>query len=116
LSDREAAERLGFSLKALRKVIDAHGLCLRLNRRRRLTEAQFLRLQDVLCLSPSTDDRTASGACAAPFMADASITALELVTAEKRRRSALNSNPNCLSGRFSATDTSRPSQRPSSRM
>lgn len=37
ISDREAAERLGISLRSLRPYLDAHGLCSKLTNRRRLT-------------------------------------------------------------------------------
>ena len=32
ISDRDAAERLGFPLRTVRKVVDEHGLCLRAGR------------------------------------------------------------------------------------
>ena len=63
ITDAEAADRLGYSLRALRPVIDRHGLCLRLGRRRRLTEAHFLALQSALaspCRSSSTAARPGS--------------------------------------------------------
>jgi len=54
ISDAEAAERLGYPLRSLRREIDKAGLCLRVGRRRRLTERQFVALQELL--TPNAPD------------------------------------------------------------
>lgn len=48
ISDKEAADKLGFPVRVIRPVIDEHALCLRAGRSRRLTEAHFIRLQSIL--------------------------------------------------------------------
>lgn len=52
ISDKEAAEKVGFPLRHVRRVLDECGLCLKVNRNRRLTEAQFHALIAALTAEP----------------------------------------------------------------
>jgi hypothetical protein len=80
ISDKEAAVRLGFPLRHLRKVMDAKGLCMKVGRRRRLTACQYEALKEALvpqCRSSSTRGRTASSISGGPSRGDALTRALE---------------------------------------
>jgi len=89
ISDKEAASRLGFPLRALRKMIDLHGYCLRLGNRRRLTEAHFLAVQKAMSppdRAPMAGPRRASTLCRSPAMGSAMSEALAMAEAFKAGR------------------------------
>lgn len=89
MSDREAADRLGFPLRSIRAVIDREGLCLRVGRRRRLTEVQFRALIAALTPAPlcASTNRGLARRVSDVRSADAMARALALVAAAKRTKS-----------------------------
>ena len=108
MTDVEAAERLGFSVRQLRPIIDELGLCLRIRDRgrRRLTEEMFVALQSHLtrkpCPSISSKGRRASTAYGGPITENPLTEALKLAAEAKLIKSARKSNGKSLKEMSSA--------------
>ena len=98
ITDKEAAERLGFKVRRLRPIIDELGLCLRLTARgpRRLTEEQFAALKAHIsrppCPSTLNRERQVYSASVGATTASPLTEALELANQAKRIKSERKSS------------------------